>query len=71
MPGDHHPLAPALRCARDHRVAVAFDGQVGQGAQRLLDGVGERLLVAAHRFDVDDRRGEGGDVLGQIKPHAA
>jgi hypothetical protein len=56
--GDHDPLAaPELGPGHD-RVAVSGHREVRQPAQRGLDGVGDRLLVAADRLDVDELLGE-------------
>ena len=64
---DHDPLAAAEVGARDDGVAVAGDGQVVERAQRAFDGVGDRLLVAAHRLDVDQLLGQGDGVGREVE----
>jgi hypothetical protein len=46
---------------------VPADREVAQRAQRGLDRVGDRLLVAADRLDVDQLHGEVDDVGGQVE----
>jgi hypothetical protein len=41
-----------------------------QGAQRHIDRVDERLLVAAHRLDVHQGRRQRSDIGEQVKSHA-
>ena len=53
--------------ARDERVAVAGHLQVRQAAQRALDRVGQRALLAADRGDVDEGGGERGAFGMQVK----
>ena len=66
--GDHDPLGAAEVGARDHGVAVpGRPSRCGSAAQRRLDRVGDRLLVAAHRLDVDELLGERDDVGGQVE----
>ena len=64
--GHDDPLRPAQVGARDHGVAVPGHLQVRQRLQRPLDGVGDLLLVAAHRLDVDQRGGQAHDVRVKI-----
>ena len=56
--GDHDPLAAAEVGARHDGVAVPAHRQVGVRRERGLDGVRDRLLVAADRLDVDQLLGE-------------
>ena len=56
MPGEDHPLCQAEAGPRDDRVAVPVHGQMGQGAQRGLDRVGDGALRAADRLDVHQLR---------------
>ena len=63
--GHQDPLRPAQVGAGDHAVAVPGHLQVGQRPERPLDLVGDLLLVAAHRLDVDQRCGQAHDVRDQ------
>ncbi len=65
--GDHDALGATEVGAGDDRVPVALHLEVGQRAQRRLDRVGERALVAAHRLDVDEGLGQLHGVDAQIK----
>lgn len=65
--GEHHPLVAAQVRTGHDVVAVAVDGQVREGAQRVLDGVGEILLVAALGGEVDELRGECGGVEREVE----
>ena len=58
---DHAPVA-AQPGAGHHGVADPLDRQMRQGAQRALDGVGERGLLAALGRDVDQGAGERDDI---------
>ena len=77
--GDHGPwvaLSPGGR--RDlggveplaKGVADAGHRQVRDRLEGLLDRVGERLLVAAHRLDVHEGLGQGDDIGGEVQWHA-
>src|SRR5690606_4785408 len=65
--GDHDPLGATEVGAGHHVVAVADHLEVVVPAQRTLDGVGDLLLLPAHRGDVDQLLGEGDDVHGQVE----
>ena len=65
--GEDDPLGAAQRRARDDGVAVAVDGQVRYVAQRPLDQVGQRRLVAADRLDVAQGDGQVGAGQGQVE----
>ncbi len=69
VPGDHHAVGAAEARAGHHGVAVAQHLEVVVAAQRLLDRVGDRALVAAHRLDVAQVAGEPDDVSGQVEGH--
>ena len=68
--GDHHPLVTTEVGAGHQRVADAGHLEVVDRGESHLDGVGESLLVAAHRLDVDDRLGEGDHVCVEVQEHA-
>jgi hypothetical protein len=54
VPGHDHALGLAELGTGDHGVAVPVRGQVRQRRHRLEDRIGEVLLVAADRLDVDE-----------------
>ncbi len=56
--GEQHPLGAAEVGPGDDRVPVPVHGEVRQGPQGRLHGVGEHLLVAADGGDVDQSGGE-------------
>ena len=53
--------------ARDERVAVPGHLEVRQRAQRALDRVGQRALLAADRGDVDEGGGKRGAIGVQVE----
>ena len=65
--GDHDPLGVPVVGAGDDRVPEALHLEVVHLTQGCLDGVGDLLLVAAHRLDVDEVLGELHGVDAQIK----
>ena len=72
MARQHHSFfAAASRVtesrAGDERVAVPGHLEVRQGAQRALDRVGQRALLAADRGDIDEGGGELGAFGVQVK----
>ena len=67
VPGDDDSLGTTERRTSDDRVAIAYDLEVRQRAQRRLDRVGDDLLVEALGGDVDERGGEADDVGGQVE----
>jgi hypothetical protein len=71
MSGQQDTSLPAQVGPGQHAVAVADDLEpVGLLAQRGLDGVGDRRLVAGLAGDVDERRGELRRVGAQVQCHA-
>ncbi len=70
--GNDHPALATQPCAGDHRVAVPDDLEMREAAERLLDRIRQRSLVAGHRLDVAHRPGDLGGGCGQVKAgHAA
>ena len=68
--GDHHPLRPVEVGARDDDVAVADHLQVRVRAQRDLHRIGDRLLVAAHRLQVDQRPEQRDGIALGVQHHS-
>ena len=62
---DDPAVASERGTGADH-VAGAADPQVGYGRQQALHGVGELLLGARHRLDVDQGPGELDRVGGEL-----
>ena len=66
VPREHHPARQPEVGARDDGVAEALHLRVLEPAQRLLDGVGDRLLVVRRRLDVHERCGEVDGVCEKV-----
>ncbi len=65
--GDQDALGAAEAGARDDRVPVPVDAQVGVGPQGALDGVRQGAFGAAHRGPADELGGQGRPVEGQVE----
>jgi hypothetical protein len=67
--GNHDPLPETEVGASHQRVADPSHVEMGNPDERLLDGVGECLLVPAHRLDVDHRLGQGHHIRAEVQRH--
>ena len=67
MPGHDDTLGPPEGSAGDDGVAVADNLEMGQTAERSLDGIGQRAFITAHRFDVAHSGSKGDDVEGEVQ----
>ena len=66
VPGQDDPLGASQRGPGHDRVAVPVHAQVRQRPQRVLDLVGEKLLVSGDRGDVHDLGGQRRPVQAEI-----
>ncbi len=67
MAGEDDPFGPAEAGAGDQCIAVAGQLQLRYGAEGMLHGIGEPAFRPRDAENVDDVRGQQGDVAAQVK----